>query len=204
MTQIEGETDRILSEGVVLAGRRFRALGVTTFEHDAYTMQALADAKLLSPLERFDPVRQELDDLTSAIIVECFRSGKLFDLLGAVLAEDGKPWTPTAAANAARFFASLTDPTDKETLTAIVPWVLLRFFLRAGASLSISLSSGISSGPRPRDASAPANDDNAPPIDAGRSAGPSTMASGTSSFERSQGSTPADMATSPAGPSERG
>ena len=203
-TQIERDVDRILGAGVTLAGRTFRALGVTTFEHDAFMMQALTEANLLSTLQRFDPARQELGDATAAIIVQCFRTGKLFDLLGGVLVEDGTTWTPQTAATAARFFAGLTDPADKDALEAVIPFVLLRFFLRAGASWKASLRYSTSSDARARGEWAPASDRSGATRRDASSAAPSTSANGTSSSDRSPASTSTATAPLPAGRSEKG
>jgi hypothetical protein len=154
-TPIEQDVERILAGGVTLAGRRFRALGATTFEHDAYLMQALADSKLLTTLQRFDPLHQELDDLSSAIIIECFRSGKLFAILAGVLVEDGAAWSPATAARTADFFASLSDPADKAALRDIIPFALLNFFLnvdgswRVFRSYSTSIAPASSADPSP-------------------------------------------------------
>lgn len=211
-TLIEQQVERMLADGVVLAGRRFRALGVTTFEHDAYLMQALADSKLLSTMQRFDPLHQELDDLSSAIIVECFRTGKLFALLAGVLVEDGTAWSPATAARTAAFFAALSEPVDKASLRSMIPFVLLNFFLNVDGSWRVfrtySTSSALAAGDEKSSASANAHE---PSTEAGeaQAGGPSaaplstTTASGISSSGPWPGSRRTATPPSLAGPSEK-
>lgn len=133
-TAVDTEMDAVLAEGVVVAGRRFRRAATTTFEHDAYTMRQLRDSGLLTVARRFDPLHDDLTDLTTTVIVDAFSSGKLFTLLAAVLVEDGVKWSLDVAAANAAFFQNLSEPIDKAALREILPWALLNFFLNADAS----------------------------------------------------------------------
>lgn len=133
-TVVDAEMDAALEEGIVVAGRRFRRAATTTFEHDAYTMRQLRDSGLLTVAQRFDPLHDDINDLTTTVIVDAFSSGKLFTLLAAVLVEDTVKWSLASAEANAAFFRGLTDPTDKAELRAFIPWALLNFFLNADAS----------------------------------------------------------------------
>lgn len=177
---IDREIDAVLSDGVVLDGRRFRRPGVTTFEHDWYIMTQVRDAGLLTVAQRFDPLHDDLNDTTAQIIIDAYASGKLFTLLAGVLIEEGTEWRKETTETAARFFASLTKEEDKAALRVTLPFVLLNFFLNADASWrtflkysSIGANRPFATGSAPSEASA-------------------TMANGTLSSAPSEAGTLAD------------
>jgi hypothetical protein len=109
LTEIEREMDVALTDGVTLAGRRFRAASTTTFEHDCFNTKQMRECGLLSVAQKFDPMKDEIGDVAGAIIIEAYASGKLFNLLAGVLVE-------------------------KLALRNFIPWALLNFFLNADAS----------------------------------------------------------------------
>ena len=147
LTAVEQSMEHALASGFVVAGRTFRRPATTTFAHDAYTMKQLHGSGLFVAMQNFDMLQSPtMDELTTAIVIEAFSSGKLFQLLAAVLVEDGVKWSPAVADDVAMFFENLTDIQDKATLREAIPWVLLNFFIGAEDSWRIFLKSSKSDG----------------------------------------------------------
>ena len=109
------------------AGRTFRPAESTTFEHDIWMMQEVRAAGLGDvPLQQIDGA------VIGAVLQRVLASGRTMHLLAGSLVEDGVAWSPTAAAEAARYFAGLTDPADKQLLHAHLVEILALFFVSAG------------------------------------------------------------------------
>lgn len=118
---------------VTIAERTFRPCASTTFKQDMYVMTLLKAAGLVKLADGFD-LSKDLDDVAQNIIIEAFASGKLFDLLGAVMEEVGKPWTIKDAKANAEFFADLSKPEDKAALHGSIVGILLGFFVSGALS----------------------------------------------------------------------
>lgn len=127
---------------VVVAGRTFRACTTTSFRQDLYVMKLVTEAGLKEIAAKVDLTNSEaLSDSAQEIIIGAYASGKLFELLGAVMMEEGKAWSEESAKTNAEFFANLTSGDDKNALKGSIVAVILGFFV---SGLLASKTSGIS------------------------------------------------------------
>lgn len=131
------------SASVEVAGRRFTAVSDTSFEQDIWIMQLLQESGLRQMAEKFNVVSDDLSNVSQEVIIAAFRSGKLFQLLGAVMVEDGKEWTLESAKANADFFAKLTSREDKNAMRASIVSVILGFFVSGLLALGTSETSSV-------------------------------------------------------------
>jgi hypothetical protein len=170
---------------VTISGRTFRPCASTTFKQDMYVMTLLKAAGLVKLADGFD-ITKDLDEVAQVIIVEAFASGKLFDLLGAVMEEVGVPWTVDGAKANGEFFGNLSGTEDKKKLHGSIVGILLGFFV--SGALSGKTSPKFSTEPRQP------GDDARALRDGVRSEVPwaGTTESGTTSSETSPEGTPSN------------
>ena len=123
---------------VELAGRTFLSGGITTMRQDLQAMRLIqkVGAQHLQPDESKDAGEMMMD-----VIFRAVENGVLFEMLAAVLVEEGKSWSESSAKANAEFFAGLTDPQDKERLNASLAGVILAFFMSALERSGISPNS---------------------------------------------------------------
>lgn len=133
--------EKIESPVVEVAGRKFRGVTNTTFKQDMLIMQILHEAGLRELAEKYDVLKDDLGSVAESVIVAAYKSGKLFDLLGAVMIENGQKWTLKSAKTNSEFFAELTAPEDKQALKGSIVAVILGFFV---SGLFVSRTSQIS------------------------------------------------------------
>jgi hypothetical protein len=161
-------------------GRVFCTSTKTTFKQDMYLWDALSSANLDSLIQHFDEVSKDLNSMGRQVVLQAYKSGALFRVLGGVLEEEGKAWTPAEAEANAIFFENLTDPEDKAAIRGQMVAVILHFFVsEAGLRATFQKSSN---GVAP---DAPASLQTQEP-----SEGQKTSDSGTTSSENSQDTTP--------------
>jgi hypothetical protein len=166
---------------LTVAGRTFRPCASTTFEQDIWIMSMLRDAGIMKAGESFQPGKEDLSEIATAVVMQAFTSGKLFEILAGTLEEIGVVWSiPTARANA-QFFAQLTAPEDKAALNGSIVGALMGFFISGALS---SVTSQKSSRPTMTHNDVGVRSDVAQSSEA-----PRTTASGTTSSETSQGTT---------------
>lgn len=130
-----------LQASVTVAGRKFNAVTNTTFKQDMLIMQILHEAGLRELAEKFDVLKDDLGAVAENVIIAAYKSGKLFELLGAVMIEEGQPWTTESAKTNSEFFANLTSSEDKQALKGSIVAVILGFFV---SGLFVSRTSQIS------------------------------------------------------------
>lgn len=114
---------------VTVGGRTFQPVQDTSFEQDIYIWQLVVDAGLQDLAQAFDLRKDSVDDISMGIVMTAFKQGRLFDLLGSVLEEDGVPWSIDTAKANAQFFAQLRDKKDKQSLYNNIASTLLGFFV---------------------------------------------------------------------------
>lgn len=129
-------------------------------------------------------------DIVRGLIVECYRKGTLWDLLAALLREEGKEkWTQADADATAEMFAELDDPEEKARAYDAILELLLGFFVAARESWRSSQPSAATpSGPTltPQSTLAPI-------------AEPLAAVPGLGLSGASLGTTPATISSSPTG-----
>ncbi len=127
-------TDSVQVEPIVVAGRSFRPAVNTTFEQDFFIMERVGE----SGADRIEVKdNSDLTALGTKIILDAYRTGKLFELVAGMMVEDGVKWTKQSAMENAEFFGNLTDTADKRALQDALVGVLLSFFVNA-ADFSVS------------------------------------------------------------------
>lgn len=164
--------DRVEPIQMHVGGRVFTTATKTTFKQDLYLWEALSAANLDNLIEHFDELKNNLTSMGRQVILQAYKSGALFRVLGGVLMERGVKWSPEVAEANAEFFEELTDPDDKEAIRGQMIQVVLHFFVSEAGLRAISQKSS-------RDNA------NAPlPLDA-NSGEPVISESGTTSSENS-------------------
>lgn len=123
---------------LVVGGVTYVSEGDTTFEQDLFVMQHVRASKI----ETLDISSPGLREMVTALVVESFRSGSFFLLLGGLLTEKGKPWTLDMARRTAEKFRGVTDREEKALLNAFFVTALASFF---GAATALSKISDTSS-----------------------------------------------------------
>jgi hypothetical protein len=112
-----------------VGGKFFLTKFETTFEQDLHIMSVIREAGLDKLGAEIDFTTAEMSDIASRIIIKAFASGKLFDLLGAILCERGKEWSMDLARDQGLFFSRLKKPEDKKALHGAIVMVILGFFV---------------------------------------------------------------------------
>jgi hypothetical protein len=143
--QMRAELDR----GIELGGKTWKPIRAVTFALERRRMDVVRRAGIAGLFPYFNGTTGDTDALTALVLQTAFASGALFDLLAHLLVEDGVeylPWSPAAAEARAAFFATLVDPADHQRLEANLLMLVLDFFLKASASMPISLRSTVREG----------------------------------------------------------
>lgn len=133
MTQVTGIE-------LVVEGRTF-VQDTPTFEQEMFIMQQVMECGLDQPHIKLnlDPENnQDLERPVRQLIVEAYKSGTLFKLLGAMVTEKGTEWTPEQAAETASLFKNTRDPKAKAQLHPALVGAILAFFESAGSLGPIS------------------------------------------------------------------
>lgn len=148
-----------IPEDMVLevAGRKFRPSTETTFEQDLYIGGMLKEAGLVKMAAGFDMGKDEVSDVAMDIITTAFKSGKLFEILGAMMIEENVPWTIESAQKNAHFFSQIRSTAEKQKLHGVIVGVILAFFVSGAISSQTSMiySGESASGSQPSDGSQP-------------------------------------------------
>lgn len=124
-----------------VAGRKFRPMPKTTFKQDMYIGSLLRHAGLLKVAATFNPDTDDLSELAMDVIATAFENGKLFDILGAIMQEDGVAWSIDTAKANALFFSELTEDSDKKQLHGSIVGAIMGFFVSGALSTTNSRSS---------------------------------------------------------------
>ena len=90
------------------------------------------------------------------MLMSAYRSGKLFEILGGIMVEEGTKWSPERAMETAQFFADLTAPEDKQAIHGIMVGAVLGFFANGGGFTATSPKSSSLSDQEPPAAPKPA------------------------------------------------
>lgn len=129
----------LVDDELVLGGRRFVPVAVTTFEHDVW-MMAQVQAAGLHDLRRLFAEGRAVETIADDLLQGIWASGRTLHLLAGTLTEQGRPWSPALAEELVLFFGGRTDPTEKATLQAALVRLLLGFFV-SGAESSATFPS---------------------------------------------------------------
>ena len=119
---------------ITIQGRTFRTPKRTTIAQDLYARKMLKAANLDTFVQRIDLKTYEMDEFAEEIILRAYDTGVLFQMLSALLAEDGVKWTEEWAGSAAQFFADVEEEDDKAKLFQPIAGLVLSFFINAVAS----------------------------------------------------------------------
>jgi len=128
-----------VDDELVLGGRRFVPVAVTTFEHDVW-MMAQVQAAGLHDLRRLFAEGRAVETIADDLLQRIWASGRTLHLLAGTLTEQGRPWSPALAEELVMFFGARADPTEKAALQAALVRLLLGFFV-SGAESSATFPS---------------------------------------------------------------
>ena len=128
-----------VDDELVLGGRRFVPVAVTTFEHDVW-MMAQVQAAGLHDLRRLFAEGRAVETIAEDLLQRIWASGRTLHLLAGTLTERGRQWSPALAEELVLFFGARTDPAEKAALQAALVRLLLGFFV-SGAESSASFPS---------------------------------------------------------------
>jgi hypothetical protein len=133
---------------MVIEGRTF-VQESPSFEQDLYIMEQVTEAGLvqLGGLKLDDS--QNLPHMAQQMLLQAYKSGALFRLIGALMVEEGTEWSPEQAAINAEFFRKVRDPDSKRHLQTAMVGAVVAFFENAGSSDLTSLISLESPSGRP-------------------------------------------------------
>ena len=140
-----------MAESIELGKRKFRAIEVSTLEHDFTVMQLLAKAGLDAAAQQEG---ESYDDFAVRVMSEAIGSGNAFDLIGAFIIPEGTSdldWTPRTGIDTAHFVRKLTAQEDKLQIRQLVVTLL------AGFSQAGLLSFAASTNASPEEPAAPPN-----------------------------------------------
>ncbi len=129
----------LLDDELVLGGRRFVPVAVTTFEHDVW-MMAQVQAAGLHDLRRLFTEGRAIETIADDLLQRIWASGRTLHLLAGTLTEQGRPWSPALAEELVQFFGARSDPDEKALLQAALVRLLLGFFV-SGAESSATFPS---------------------------------------------------------------
>lgn len=129
-----------VDDELVLGGRRFVPVAVTTFEHDVW-MMAQVQAAGLHDLRRLFAEGGGVETIADDLLQRIWASGRTLHLLAGTLTEQGRPWSPALAEELVQFFGALTEPTEKAALQTALVRLLLGFFVSGAESSAIFPSS---------------------------------------------------------------
>ncbi|MBK8002380.1 MAG: hypothetical protein IPK12_00205 [Gemmatimonadetes bacterium] len=140
-----------MDDELLLGGRRFVPVAVTTFEHDVW-MMAQVQAAGLHDLRRLFAEGRGVETIAEDLLQRIWASGRTLHVLAGTLTEKGQPWSPALAEELVQFFGARADPEEKALLQAALVRLLLGFFVSGAESSAIFPSS-----------SAPTTEQPAPP-----------------------------------------
>lgn len=126
-----------------VAGRKFKPMPKTTFRQDMYIGSLLRHAGLLKVASGFNAAADDLSEFAMDVIATAFEHGKLFDILGGIMQEDGVPWSIESAKANALFFSELTEDEDKRQLHGAIVGAIMGFFVSGALSMTNSQSSTV-------------------------------------------------------------
>lgn len=138
-----------LDVGILLGGRMWKPPRVLTFELERLRVDVVRRSGIAGLFPLFKNANDRADELTALVLQTAFANNALYDLLAHLLVEDGVdylPWSKSAAAERAGFFATLVDPADHQRIESTILMLVLDFFLSASASMPISLRSTVLEG----------------------------------------------------------
>lgn len=125
---------------IELAGLKLVYPKHTSFRQDARVAAEAANCGLAE----LASIARDADDLTRAggsMLGRVYGSGRIPQLLGALLVEEGKTWSEDGARLIADRIAGISEPAEKDLVFAVVNQVILHFFREGAASSGLSLSS---------------------------------------------------------------
>jgi hypothetical protein len=140
-----------MAEIIELGKRKFRAIEVSTLEHDFTVMQLLAKAGLDAAAQQEG---ESYDDFAVRLMSQAIGSGHAFDLIGAFIIPEGTSdldWNPQTGIDTAGFVRKLTAQEDKLQIRQLVVTLL------AGFSQAGLLSFAASTNASPEEPAAPPN-----------------------------------------------
>lgn len=126
---------------VTINGRTFVLEDNPSFEQDMYIMD-LTDKIGLSSGQIAQLDDANLMQLTEKIVLDAYRSGNMFALLGALMVDQNnrENWNPEIAEDTAEIFKRVRDRETREKLERNMVFMLLAFFATGLSSSKISLS----------------------------------------------------------------
>lgn len=135
--------DAVPTKEIILKiqGRTFKKAITTTIDQDAYVMKRMREFGLVEMAASFDPKTDDLNEFSQNLLMEAFETGKLYEILGGVLVEEGVKWSRKIAAESAAIFENITELEDKEQLFSSIAAVLLDFLVAAATWSKHSLKS---------------------------------------------------------------
>lgn len=128
MTQVKGIE-------LVVEGRTF-VQEPPTFEQEMYIMQRVMESGFDQPhiTLGIDPETQDLERPVKQLIVHAYKSGTLFELLGAMVTEKDTEWSPEQAQRTAELFRKTRDQEGKKQLHPALVAAVMAFFESAVSS----------------------------------------------------------------------
>ncbi|MBK9693686.1 MAG: hypothetical protein IPO73_18725 [Gemmatimonadetes bacterium] len=144
-----------VDDEIVLGGRRFVPVAVTTFEHDIW-MMAQVQAAGLHDLRRLFAEGRGVETIAEDLLQRIWASGRTLHLLAGTLTEKGQPWSPALAEELVLFFGARSDPEEKALLQAALVRLLLGLFVSGAESSATFPSSSAPTIERPAVHHAPA------------------------------------------------
>lgn len=131
---------------VKLGGRDLQTMGISTLAHEIHVQRLIRDAGINDVTMREGEAPA---DFVTRLIDAVYDSGKLIEIVGALMAPaslDLKEWTPAVAEDVTAFLAQLTSKEDKEAFRGMVASILLGFFQSGLVSFWTSATSSSKSG----------------------------------------------------------
>jgi hypothetical protein len=116
-----------MAQIIELGGKSYRAIEVSTVEHDFTVMQLLVECGL-DKVSKTD--EESADDFAIRILRMVMASGKSFNLLGAFLIPAETPdleWTPELGLTTRQFVSKIADPAEKLLVRNALVTMLLSF-----------------------------------------------------------------------------
>lgn len=137
-----------VDDELLLGGRCFVPVAVTTFEHDVW-MMAQVQAAGLHDLRRLFAEGRAIETIADDLLQRIWASGRTLHLLAGTLTEKGQPWRPALAEELVQFFGARADPEEKALLQAALVRLLLGFFVSGAESSAIFPSSSAATTEQP-------------------------------------------------------
>jgi len=140
---------------LVVDGRTF-VQEPPTFEQEMYIMQLVVESGLDQPHIKLgiDPKTDDLERPVKELIVNAYKSGNIFKLLGAMVTEKGTEWSREQAERSAELFRKTRDAEGKKQLHPALVGAIVAFFESAKSlettSPISSVEDGVSLRPRER------------------------------------------------------